>query len=93
MIGADNLLPLDDKGIDRAGVNGNWWIGLSLMHTVEWTPAIIAHPTTRFATRANWWGMEMERLSRLAWSMRCTRLVSNIRGRSRCTISRRPGSD
>ena len=86
-LGPDNLLPLDQNGIDLTGVNGNWWIGLSLLHnlftlehnaicdrlaaeypawsddelfdharlinaallakihTVEWTPAIIAHPT------------------------------------------------
>jgi hypothetical protein len=92
----NGLLPLDDKGIELTGVNGNWWLGLSLMHTlftlehnaiadrlasahprwsdddmfdharlvnaalmakihtVEWTPAIIAHPTTRFGMRANW---------------------------------------
>ena len=35
---ADGLLPLDseDKSADQelAGVNGNWWIGLSLFHTL-----------------------------------------------------------
>ena len=30
---------------------------LAKIHTVEWTPAIIAHPTTRFALRGNWWGV------------------------------------
>src|SRR5207302_4577764 len=28
---------------------------LAKIHTVEWTPAIIAHPTTRFARRTTWW--------------------------------------
>jgi hypothetical protein len=121
-IGSDNLLPLDDKGIDLTGVSGNWWIGLSLMHnlftlehnaicdrlaaeyprwsdddlfnharlinaallakihTVEWTPAIIAHPTTRFALRANWWGLEMERLSRLVGRLSSSDVVSGIPG-------------
>jgi hypothetical protein len=93
---ADGLLPLDENGIDLTGVNGNWWIGLSLMHTLftlehnalcdrlalefptwsdddlfdrarlinaalmakihtlEWTPAMIAHPTTRLGMRLNW---------------------------------------
>jgi hypothetical protein len=93
---SDGLLPLDEHGIDLTGVNGNWWLGLSLMHTlftlehnaicdrlaaefpawsddevfdharlinaalmarihtVEWTPAIIAHPTTRLGMRLNW---------------------------------------
>lgn len=35
------------------------------IHTVEWTPAIIAHPTTVTAMHANWWGLAGERLHRL----------------------------
>jgi hypothetical protein len=118
----DGLLPLDDNGIDLTGVNGNWWLGLSLMHTlftlehnaicdrlasefprwadddlfdharlinaalmakihtVEWTPAIIAHPTTRFAMRGNWWGLEMERLSRLLGRLSSSEVISGIPG-------------
>ena len=30
----DGHLPLDEHGIELAGTNGNWWIGLSLMHTL-----------------------------------------------------------
>ena len=29
---------------------------LAKIHTVEWTPAVISHPTTVFALRANWFG-------------------------------------
>src|SRR3954451_6367307 len=29
---------------------------MAKIHTVEWTPAIIAHPTTRYAMATNWWG-------------------------------------
>jgi hypothetical protein len=121
-VGRDNLLPLDDKGIDQTGVSGNWWIGLSLMHnlftlehnaicdrlareypnwsdedlfqkarlinaallakihTVEWTPAIIAHPTTRLAMHANWWGLEMERLSRMVGRLSADEVLSGIPG-------------
>jgi hypothetical protein len=121
-IGADNLLLLDDKGIDQTGVSGNWWIGLSLMHnlftlehnaicdrlaaeypawsdadlfdharlinaallakihTVEWTPAIVAHPTIQFAMHANWWGLEMERLSRLVGRLSSDEVLSGIPG-------------
>jgi hypothetical protein len=121
-IGADNLLPLDEKGIDQTGVSGNWWIGLSLMHnlftlehnaicdrlaaefpawsdddlfdharlinaallakihTVEWTPAIVAHPTIRFAMQANWWGLQMEQLSRLVGRLSADEVVSGIPG-------------
>ncbi|HZT43938.1 MAG TPA: peroxidase family protein [Chthonomonadaceae bacterium] len=98
--GPDGLLPLDpETGTDIAGVNGNWWVGLSLMHTlftrehnaicdrlraeypswsdddlfnharlvnvalmakihtIEWTPAILAHPTLRAGMNGNWWGL------------------------------------
>lgn len=33
-IGEDGLLPVDEHGIDVSGVTGNWWIGLSLLHTL-----------------------------------------------------------
>ena len=34
-MGADGLLPLDERaGVDLTGVNGNWWLGLALMHTI-----------------------------------------------------------
>ena len=121
-VGPDNLLPLDAKGIDLTGVSGNWWIGLSLMHTlftlehnaicdrlaaeypawsdddwfeharlinaallakihtVEWTPAIVAHPTIKFALRANWWGLEMERLSRLVGRLSPDEVLSGVPG-------------
>ena len=35
---------------------------LAKIHTVEWTPAIIGHPTTDRAMRANWWGLAGERV-------------------------------
>ncbi|MGI9112163.1 MAG: peroxidase family protein [Gaiellaceae bacterium] len=52
----------DDELYDRARL-----INAALMakiHTVEWTPAIIAHPTTRYAMRANWYGILGKRLGR-----------------------------
>ena len=33
---------------------------MAKIHTVEWTPAIIAHPTTVRGMRANWWGLDGE---------------------------------
>jgi Animal haem peroxidase len=31
----DGLLPLDpEKGVDQTGANDNWWVGLSLLHTL-----------------------------------------------------------
>jgi hypothetical protein len=30
---------------------------MAKIHTLEWTPAMIAHPTTEHASRAIWWGV------------------------------------
>ena len=30
---------------------------MAKIHTLEWTPAMIAHPTTEFSIRATWWGL------------------------------------
>jgi hypothetical protein len=30
---------------------------LAKIHTVEWSPAIIAHPTSKLALNGNWWGV------------------------------------
>jgi len=38
---------------------------MAKIHTVDWTPAIIAHPTTVFGLRTNWWGLEGEHLDKL----------------------------
>ena len=37
---------------------------MAKIHTVEWTPAIIAHPTTKYAMRANWYGILGKRLGK-----------------------------
>jgi hypothetical protein len=119
----DGLLPLDpEQGVPITGVNGNWWLGLELMHTlftlehnaiagrlraeyptwsdqelfdrarlvnaallakihtVEWTPAILAHPTIRLALRANWWGLEGERLHDAVGRLSGAEYVSGIPG-------------
>jgi hypothetical protein len=103
----DNLR-LDPTDLNNAltGFSGNWWAGLSLLHTlfarehnaicdrlrtlypawgadrlfntarlinaalmakihtVEWTPAILAHPALQIGMNANWWGLETERIYR-----------------------------
>ena len=45
---------------------------MAKIHTVDWTPAVIAHPTTVMALRTNWWGLEGEKLDK-----RFGRLTSN----------------
>jgi hypothetical protein len=37
---------------------------IAKIHTVEWTPAILAHPTMKLAMRANWWGLAGEKFKR-----------------------------
>jgi hypothetical protein len=36
---------------------------LAKIHTVEWSPAIIAHPTSKMALHGNWWGIGGEKLN------------------------------
>jgi hypothetical protein len=53
---------------------------MAKIHTVEWTPAIIAHPTTRFAMRANWWGLVGERFRKRFGRLGSSELLSGIPG-------------
>ena len=50
------------------------------IHTVEWTPAIIAHPTTVTAMSANWWGVAGERIHQLFGRISSSEIVSGIPG-------------
>jgi hypothetical protein len=98
-VDGNGLLRVGDGGFDVTGVTGNYWLGLSILHTlfslehnticdhlhekhpewsdddlfdharlinaalmakihtVEWTPAIVPHPTVHYGMRANWWGL------------------------------------
>ena len=38
---------------------------MAKVHTVEWTPAILAHPALQIAMSANWWGLVGEKLTKL----------------------------
>ncbi|KAG6353701.1 hypothetical protein INS49_005410 [Diaporthe citri] len=38
---------------------------MAKIHTVEWTPAILAHPALKIAMNANWWGLAGETLNKL----------------------------
>ena len=50
------------------------------IHTAEWTPAVISHPTTVTALRANWWGLAGERLHRVAGRISDSETISGIPG-------------
>jgi hypothetical protein len=53
---------------------------LAKIHTVEWTPAVIGHPTTRIAMRANWFGLAGERFTRTFGRLSASEVVSGIPG-------------
>jgi hypothetical protein len=53
---------------------------LAKIHTVEWTPAVISHPTTATALRANWFGIAGERVHRLFGRISDSEVISGIPG-------------
>jgi Animal haem peroxidase len=120
---SNSLLPVDpETGIEITGVNGNWWIGLDMMHTlftlehnaicdrlraeysswsdddlfdharlvnaalmakihtVEWTPALLADPTLEAAMNANWWGLEGEQIYKRFGRLSPSEIISGIPG-------------
>jgi Animal haem peroxidase len=117
------LLPVDPRtGTDLTGFTRNWWIGLSLMHTLfarehnaicdrlrrrypnwsdealfararlinvalmakihtlEWTTAILDHPTVHAGMRGNWWGLAGETVHRLVGRVSDSDEISGIPG-------------
>jgi hypothetical protein len=38
---------------------------MAKIHTTEWTPAILAHPTLKVAMNTNWWGLVGEKLTKM----------------------------
>jgi hypothetical protein len=56
---------------------------LAKIHTVEWTPAVISHPTTVKALRANWWGFAGERVHDLFGRVSQSEVLSGIPGAER----------
>jgi hypothetical protein len=53
---------------------------LAKIHTVEWTPAIIAHPVLKVGMRANWWGLAEEKLHRMFGRLSRSEVISGIPG-------------
>jgi hypothetical protein len=53
---------------------------IAKIHTVEWTPAVISHPTTVAALRANWYGLEGETLQKLVGRVTDSEVLSGIVG-------------
>src|SRR5215813_579401 len=53
---------------------------LAKIHTVEWTPGILGHPTLQIAMRANWWGLAGEWAYRRFGRLSTNELISGIVG-------------
>jgi Animal haem peroxidase len=68
----------DDQLYDRARmINGAL---MAKIHTVDWTPAIIAHPTTVKAMHGQWWGLASERVKRRFGRISSSEVISGIPG-------------
>ena len=53
---------------------------MAKIHTVEWTPAILAHPTLKVAMDVNWWGFFGENISKLFGRLSDNEVLSGIPG-------------
>ncbi|MEV7384661.1 MULTISPECIES: peroxidase family protein [unclassified Streptomyces] len=53
---------------------------IAKIHTVEWTPAVISHPTTVAAMHANWYGLLGERLHKMFGRLSRSEVLSGIVG-------------
>jgi Animal haem peroxidase len=53
---------------------------MAKIHTIEWTPAIIAHPTTVFAMRTNWYGLLGERFAGRVGRISSNEVIGGIPG-------------
>ncbi len=53
---------------------------IAKIHTVEWTPAVISHPTTKLALRANWWGLAGEGIHKRFGRISSSEVISGIPG-------------
>lgn len=53
---------------------------MAKIHTVEWTPAILNHPTIKVALNANWWGLIGEKLHKLIGRVPKNEIIGGIPG-------------
>lgn len=53
---------------------------IAKIHTIEWTPAILGHPTLQIGMRANWFGLAGERVRELFGRIGSSDAVSGIPG-------------
>lgn len=53
---------------------------MAKIHTIEWTPATLAHPALKIAMNTNWWGLVGETLTKLLGNFSSSEIVSGIPG-------------
>lgn len=53
---------------------------LAKIHTVEWTPGILAHPSIKIALEGNWWGILGERINKVFGRVTNSEVFSGILG-------------
>ena len=53
---------------------------LAKIHTIEWTPAILGHPTLQIGMKANWWGLAGEHIHKLLGRVSQSEVWSGIPG-------------
>lgn len=53
---------------------------MAKIHTVEWTPAILGHPTLQLAMDSNWWGLMGEKFHKLLGRIAPGETISGIPG-------------
>ena len=55
---------------------------MAKIHTVEWTPAILAHPALQIGMNANWWGLVGESLTKMLGRIsKTSEVISGIPGK------------
>jgi hypothetical protein len=68
----------DDDLFDRARLINTAL--LAKIHTIEWTPALLDHPTARRGLNVNWWGLAGKTVKRLAGRISDNEIISGIVG-------------
>jgi Animal haem peroxidase len=68
----------DDDLFDRARLINTAL--LAKIHTIEWTPALLDHPTAWRGLNANWWGLAGKTVKRLVGRISDNEIISGIVG-------------
>jgi hypothetical protein len=53
---------------------------MAKIHTIEWTPGILAHPALQLGMSANWWGLAGETLTKNLGRISSSEVISGLPG-------------